>query len=81
MLSSKITKTSDVQRHNGIPHVRTEIVILSPITDESMIRNQMVNQIALVEKLIAEINTNFKESLAEDFGASVEQIKSTIRNI
>lgn len=81
MLSAKTTNTAVIQLHKGEPHIRTEIVILSPIGQDDGFANQLRLRLDLVQKIMTSINENVEEVISEQFNADIESVMSTVKNL
>lgn len=81
MLSAKTTNPAVIRLHKGQPHIRTEIVILSPIGNDDGFAEQLRMRIDLVRKIMASINENVEDVISDQFNADIESIYSQIRHL
>lgn len=81
MLSAKTTNSAVIRQHQGQPHIRTEIVILSPIGKDDNFSEQLKLRIELVQKLMSSINENVEDVIREQFNADIESIMSQIKHL
>lgn len=81
MLSAKTTNPTVSRLHNGEPHIRTEIVILSPIGRGDNFAEDLRLRIDLVQKIMASVNENIEDVMSEQFNADIESIYSQIKHL
>lgn len=81
MLSAKIINAPVVQHHQDEPHIRTEIVILSPIGQHDPFSDELKRRDELVQLILSAINQNVEDVITEQFNANIESIVSEIKHL
>lgn len=79
ILSKKQVNRTVLEMHKGKPHIRTEVVFLTPIEDSAMYRELDLH--GSLDELIDDMVDETTESIGETFEADIESVHVTLKKI
>lgn len=69
-----------VTMHQGKPHIRTEIVILTPIEEEDVVKFQTLILHDKMQDTIDQMHIKVEDTVAESFEADIESINVILKH-
>ena len=80
MYSKKQINKEVVLSHKGKPHIRTEVIILTPIEEEDVVKYQTLMLHGKMQDTINQMHMKVEDTIGETFEADIESVHVSMKH-
>lgn len=80
MFSKKSSNKGVMTMHHGKPHIRTEVVMLTPIDEDLQVKLEEMMLLGVLDQVIQQMHDKVEDDIAETFEADIESVKVSLRH-